>query len=102
MGTPVARINDPHLCPAVTPGTPPVPHVGGAIAGPGCPTVLVSSVPVACMGDMTPCAPPAPPNLIQMGSSSVLVGGRPVARMGDPTAHGGKIMMGCPSVIIGG
>ncbi|MFR5647094.1 MAG: PAAR domain-containing protein [Bilophila wadsworthia] len=36
------------------------------------------------------------------GSSSVLIGGRPAARMGDQTAHGGQIVMGCPTVIIGG
>jgi uncharacterized Zn-binding protein involved in type VI secretion len=37
-----------------------------------------------------------------MGSTSVLIGGKPAARMGDPTAHGGSITLGCPTVIIGG
>jgi uncharacterized Zn-binding protein involved in type VI secretion len=31
-----------------------------------------------------------------------LIGGKPAARIGDATAHGGKIVMGCPTVIIGG
>ncbi len=26
----------------------------------------------------------------------------PAARLGDSTAHGGKIVMGCPTVLIGG
>lgn len=37
-----------------------------------------------------------------MGSASVLIGGLPAARMGDPTAHGGRIVTGCPTVLIGG
>jgi len=28
---PAARIGDMHTCPMVTPGTPPVPHVGGPL-----------------------------------------------------------------------
>jgi hypothetical protein len=41
MGKPAARIGDMHVCPMVTPGLPPIPHVGGPITGPGCPTVLI-------------------------------------------------------------
>ena len=29
---PAARIGDMHVCPMVTPGTPPIPHVGGPIS----------------------------------------------------------------------
>jgi uncharacterized Zn-binding protein involved in type VI secretion len=36
------------------------------------------------------------------GSMTVLVGGLPVARMGDMTAHGGTIVGGFPTVLIGG
>ena len=28
--------------------------------------------------------------------------GKPAARIGDMTAHGGSIVMGCPTVLIGG
>ncbi|MFD2312555.1 PAAR domain-containing protein [Microbulbifer halophilus] len=37
-----------------------------------------------------------------MGSTTVLLQGKPAARMGDSTAHGGKIVVGCPTVLIGG
>jgi uncharacterized Zn-binding protein involved in type VI secretion len=39
--------------------------------------------------------------MIAMGSPKVLIGGLPAARMGDPTVHGGVIVMGCPTVLIG-
>lgn len=88
-----------HVCPMVTPGVPPIPHVGGPIIGPGMPTVLIGGLPAAVVGDMCTCVgPPAP---IVMGSPTVLIGGRPAARMGDPTGHGGSIVMGFPTVLIG-
>jgi uncharacterized Zn-binding protein involved in type VI secretion len=31
-----------------------------------------------------------------------MIGGMPAARMGDSTAHGGSIIVGCPTVMIGG
>jgi uncharacterized Zn-binding protein involved in type VI secretion len=31
-----------------------------------------------------------------------LIGNKPAARMGDTCAHGGSIVLGCPTVIIGG
>ena len=74
--------------------------VGGPILPPGCPHVLIGNMPAACMGDSAVCV--GPPDVIIKGSSSVLIGGRPAARMGDQTAHGGQIVMGCPTVIIGG
>ncbi len=92
-----ARIGDFHVCPASS-GT--VPHVGGAILPPGEPTVLIGGVPAARMGDMATCV--GPPDSIVAGSSTVLIGGKPAARMGDSTAHGGSILVGCPTVIIGG
>ena len=88
-----------HMCPMVTPGTPPVPHVGGPVVGPGCPTVLIGGMPAATMGDMCTCV--GPPDSIVLGSTGVLIGGKPAARMGDQCAHGGKITIGCPTVLIG-
>jgi len=84
----------------VTPGAPPVPHVGGPITGPGCPTVLIAGLPAARVGDMAVCV--GPPDSIIKGSATVLIGGVPAARMGDPTAHGGRIVLGVPTVLIGG
>ncbi len=95
---PAARLTDLHTCPMVTVL---VPHVGGPITGPGAPTVLIGKLPAAVLGDMCVCVAPAP-DVIAMGSTTVLIGGKPAARMGDPTAHGGVITLGCPTVLIGG
>lgn len=99
MGKPAARISDMHVCPMVTPGLPPIPHVGGPIVGPGCPTVLIGGMPAAVMGDMCTCV--GPPDTIILGSTGVFIGGKPAARMGDQCAHGGAIVLGCPTVLIG-
>ena len=100
MPFPAARLMDMHMCPMVTPGLPPIPHVGGPISGPGCPTVLIGGQPAARQGDMCVCV--GPPSTIVMGSPTVLIGGQPAARVMDPTAHGGMITgPGCPTVIIG-
>jgi uncharacterized Zn-binding protein involved in type VI secretion len=97
MGMPAARLTDMHTCPMVTVL---VPHVGGPICGPCCPTVLIGSLPAARLSDMAICAT-GPPDIIAMGSMTVLIGGLPAARMLDPTAHGGVIVMGLPTVLIG-
>lgn len=97
---PAARLTDMHTCPMVTPGLPPIPHVGGPITGPGAPTVLIGGMPAAVLGDMCVCV--GPPDTIAMGSGTVLIGSKPAARMGDTTAHGGAIVLGCPTVMIGG
>ena len=97
MSKPAARITDMHVCPMVT-GV--VPHVGGPILPPGAPTVLIGGMPAARMGDMCVCT--GPPDSIILGSATVLIGGMPAARMGDMTAHGGSIVIGCPTVLIGG
>jgi uncharacterized Zn-binding protein involved in type VI secretion len=99
MGKPAARIGDMHMCPMVTPGLPPIPHVGGPIMGPGCPTVLIGGQPASVMGDMCTCV--GPPDTIVLGSAGVMIGGKPAARMGDQCAHGGAITLGCPTVLIG-
>jgi uncharacterized Zn-binding protein involved in type VI secretion len=76
-----------------------VPHVGGPILPPGCPTVLIGGMPAARMGDMAVCV--GPPDVIVLGAPTVLIGGMPAARMGDITAHGGAIVMGYPMVLVG-
>ena len=96
---PAARLGDMHTCPMVTPGTPPVPHVGGPILPPCCPTVLIGGQPAARVGDMCTCV--GPPDVIALGSFTVMIGGQFAARMGDMTAHGGVIAMGLPTVLIG-
>jgi len=86
-----------HVCPMVTVV---VPHVGGPILPPGVPTVLIGGLPAATVGSMVTCV--GPPDTIAMGSTTVMIGGKPAARMGDPTAHGGSIVLGCMTVMIGG
>ena len=93
---PAARLGDMHTCPMLTVL---VPHVGGPILPPGCPTALVGGLPAARVSDLAACA--GPPDVIAMGSFTVLIGGLPAARMGDTTAHGGVIVQGEPTVIIG-
>lgn len=94
---PAARVGDMHTCPMQNPG--PTPHVGGPIMPPGAPTVMIGGMPAATLGNMCTCA--GPPDSIVQGSATVLIGGKPAARQGDTTAHGGQIMVGCPTVLIG-
>ncbi len=95
MGQPAARVADMHVCPMVTVL---VPHVGGPILPPGGITVLIGGMPAARVGDMATCV--GPPDVIALGSFTVLIGGMPAARMGDLCAHGGTIVVGCPTVLI--
>ena len=98
---PAARVSDFHQCPMSTPvGPVQVPHVGGPILGPGAVTVLIGGLPAAKVGDVALCI--GPPDAVVKGSATVTVMGFPAARMGDKTAHGGTIMLGCFTVIIGG
>jgi uncharacterized Zn-binding protein involved in type VI secretion len=97
MCPPAARLLDNHVCPMVTVL---VPHVGGPISAPGAPTVLIAGMPAARVGDMAVCV--GPPDAIAMGSATVMIGGQPAARLGDMTAHGGSIVTGAPTVLIGG
>ncbi|MFO0948994.1 MAG: PAAR domain-containing protein [Planctomycetota bacterium] len=92
---PAARVSDMHTCPMVT-GV--VPHVGGPISQ-GCPTVMIGFMPAARMGDAAICV--GPPDYVLIGSSTVLIGNQAAARVGDPTGHGGVIVSGCPTVMIG-
>jgi len=95
---PAARVGDMHVCPMATPGTPPVPHVGGPVTM-GCPTVMIGFMPAARVGDLATCV--GPPDAIAMGSATVMIGFMPAARVGDMTAHGGMVAMGFPQVLIG-
>ncbi len=95
---PAARLSDMHVCPMVTPGTPPVPHVGGPIMM-GLPTVMIGFMPAARVGDMATCV--GPPDAIAFGSPTVMIGGMMAARLGDMTVHGGSVTVGFPTVQIG-
>ena len=94
---PASRLSDMHTCPMVT-GV--VPHVGGPILPPCAPTVLTCGLPQAKVGDMATCV--GPPDTIIKGSATVMVCGSPAVRIGDSTAHGGVIILGAPTVMIGG
>lgn len=94
---PAARINDMHIC-TMTTGI--IPHVGGIVVGPGCSTVMIEKMPAALVGDSCACIGSI--DSIMKGSTSVMIGGKPAARMGDTTIHGGVIVLGCMTVIIGG
>lgn len=94
---PAARLTDMHTCPMFTG---PVPHVGGPITAPGAPTVLIGGLPAARATDMAVCV--GPPDSIAMGSTTVLTCNLPQARIGDPSVHGGAIVLGCFTVMVGG
>ncbi|MCC7267705.1 MAG: PAAR domain-containing protein [Caulobacteraceae bacterium] len=94
---PAARVGDMHTCPMVTVL---VPHVGGPVLPPCAPTVIVGGMPQARVTDMCTCV--GPPDMIAKGSATVIVMGLPAARIGDMTVHGGVIVTGFPTVIIGG
>lgn len=94
---PAARIGDMHVCPMFTG---PVAHVGGPCIGPAAATVLIGGMPAAVVGDSAVCV--GPPDTLAQGSSTVLICGKPAVRMGDVSAHGGRVVAGCPTVLIGG
>ncbi|MGI9013132.1 MAG: PAAR domain-containing protein [Phycisphaerales bacterium] len=96
---PAARVSDMHTCPMQTPGTPPIPHVGGPISK-GSATVFIGFLPAARVGDQCICV--GPPDVIAKGSVTVMMDFMPAARVGDMTVHGGSISVGYPTVMIGG
>ncbi|KXH79147.1 PAAR domain-containing protein [Chryseobacterium kwangjuense] len=91
-----ARSTDMHVCPA---SDGPKPHVGGPILPGGNTTVIIGGLPAAVVGDSCTCA--GPPDTLIKGSSSVLIAGKAAVRMGDSTAHGGQVILGCFTVLIG-
>lgn len=97
MSKPASRISDQHTCPIVEPKPP---HVGGPIITPSAPNVLIGGLPAAGVGSTAICNGPS--DSVVLGSFTVLVGGRPQARIADSTAHGGIIVVGCPTVLVGG
>ena len=96
VGFPAARLTDLHICPMFTVL---VPHVGGPIAGPGAPTVLIGKLPAARVTDMCVCV--GPPDMIAKGSATVLTMKMPQARILDNCVHGGIIVLGCFTVLVG-
>jgi len=94
MGMPAARMGDQHICTMFGPSA----HIGGPILL-GCPTVLIGGQFAARTGDFAFCV--GPPDVIGPASTTVLIGGKPAARLGDRTVHGGFIVFGCPTVLIG-
>ncbi len=94
---PAARVTDMHTCPKVEPG--PVPHVGGPVLPAGEPTVRIGFMPAARKGDMVVCV--GPPDKISQGEPTVRIGNQDAARVGDSTEHGGVLVLGCPTVLIG-
>jgi uncharacterized Zn-binding protein involved in type VI secretion len=85
-----------HTCPMLTVL---VPHVGGPILPPGVPTVLIGMLPAATVTNMATCV--GPPDVIVLGSMGVFINFLPAARMGDITAHGGVIVLGEPTCMVG-
>jgi uncharacterized Zn-binding protein involved in type VI secretion len=85
-----------HSCPMVTVL---VAHGGGPIIGPCAPTVPICQQPAARVTDMATCV--GPPDAIVKGAFTTLISGLPAARVTDQTVHGGLIVVGCPTVIIG-
>ncbi|AXI24339.1 PAAR motif [Cardinium endosymbiont of Sogatella furcifera] len=105
MKQPAAVLSNKHMCPMVTPGTPPAPHVNGGIIIIilGCPNVFINNLPAARVGDKLICSGPPPhQDTIVKGSSNVLIDKKPAARLGDTTSMGGMIVQGCATVIISG
>jgi uncharacterized Zn-binding protein involved in type VI secretion len=96
---PASRITDMHVCPLATPGVPPIPHVGGPVST-GATRTLIGMLPAARVSDLCICV--GPPDMIAMGSATVLIEAMPAARIGDMTAHGGTLVVGQPTVLIGG
>jgi uncharacterized Zn-binding protein involved in type VI secretion len=96
MFSPAARITDMHVCPLTT-GM--VPHVGGPILPPGAPTVLIAGLAAARVSDLAACS--GPPDTIVTGAFTCLVAGVPLARLGESCVHGGKIVSGCTTVLVG-
>jgi len=94
---PCARITDMHVCPMVT-GI--VPHVGGPLLPPGMVTVIVGGLPAARVTNMATCV--GPPDIVIKGSATVITGSLLQARILDNCAHGGMIVAGFPTVIVGG
>lgn len=98
MGFPASRLTDNHICPMITPGTPPIPHVGGPILSPGALTVITVGLIQSHITDVCVCV--GPPDIVAQGSPTVIIGGLPATRITSSTAHGGMVVLGAPTVLI--
>jgi uncharacterized Zn-binding protein involved in type VI secretion len=72
--------------------------VGGPVST-GEATVIIAYQPAARVGDNLVCVGPL--DSVSEGEPTVIIGNKDAARLGDPTSHGGRITLGCPTVIIG-
>jgi uncharacterized Zn-binding protein involved in type VI secretion len=98
MAKPAAREADPHDCPKFSYFV--IPHSGGPIEPPCSPTVEIDGKHAARVGDKAHCR--LATDTVMMGSSTVYWDGAPAARKDDLCMHGGKIVNGSPTVLIGG
>ena len=96
MPGPAATVGSMHLCPMCSG---PTPHVGGPVTGPGDATVLHNGKPAAVQGDFCTCV--GPPDVIAQGHPNIMHNGKPAVCQGDMTAHGGALVSGLPTVLIG-
>jgi uncharacterized Zn-binding protein involved in type VI secretion len=96
---PASRLTDMHTCPMQTPGVPPIPHVGGPILPTCSPNVIIGYLPAARVTDKCLCV--GPPDVIVKGSPTVMINNLMAVRIGDLTSHGGVIVAGFPTVMIG-
>lgn len=87
-----ARVGDLQGCPLVG-------HVGGAIVGPGQPSVVIEGLPAATVGSVAGCIGAI--TTLTTGSTTVSIGSKQAARKGDATDHGGEITTGAATVVIG-
>lgn len=94
MPKPAARMNDHHVCPVGG-------HVGGPVTQPGDPTVLIGNAAAARYSDLALCVGTAEPDALSMGSPTVVIGKLLAGRMGETTEHGGTVVIGFPTVLIG-
>jgi len=95
MGKPAARLGDFHSCPMVE-------HLKAHDGGPiieGSADLFICGMPAARVGDKLQCNGTC--DTIVEGEPSILINGKPAARIGDKTAHGGVIVTGCLSVLMG-
>lgn len=99
MPGPAAMMGSLHVCPQVTMvGPVPVPHVGGPVMGTAA-TVLVSGPPAAVIGDIGICV--GPPDSVALACFTVLAQNKPMACVGDMCGHGGAIVLGVPTILVG-
>ncbi|MCX4029630.1 PAAR domain-containing protein [Endozoicomonas sp. SM1973] len=103
MGMPAATVEDLYTCPKLDPG--PTPHLGRQLklASPslGSLNVLISGKQAALGETLFMCGSQGD-NKIVNGSTTVKINGKPAGRKGDVTAHGGVIVQGVATVLIGG